>query len=325
MCVGTSFSSEPRLEAIPPPAAAWAAPSACIDRDGLPRGILAVVDAGAGGTHAAWRAALVARDHGRPLHLVTIQPRARDALAAKPLLQDLAGQLEQRIQVRATTAVVAGALRECLVELAAHRELVVVPWQRSASWSDKVLGTPPERMLRWLAAPLLIVRRPATASYRRVLAPVKLEAGAEPQIAVARYLARGQGLRVLHVLDEWPEGSLRLADASDHTVSLHRQRRLRRAYQEMNALIDRTGVGAAGAAALISFGHVPSRVLDAARGHNAQLIVAGTGRRSVFADVVCGGLVQDLVRQAEADVLVVPVQEARGSGSVRKESRHAAR
>ena len=306
-------SSELELEVVPPPAAASAASSAPDVRIESPRGILAVVDASASGLNAGWRAAIVARDHGMPLHLACIQQDIADTTAAKAMLRDLARELEKRIQVRARITAVAGELRESVVALAAGKELVVVPWQAASSWADKVLGTLPERMLRWLAAPTLIVRRPAIFSYRRVLAPVKLDADAEPQIAAARHMARGQRLRVLHVLEAGPEGSLRLADVSDSAVSIHRQVRLERAYTEMNTLIDRTGADAAGATAAVAFGHLSRQVLDAARGHNAQLIVAGTGRRSVFGDVLCGGLVQDLIRDAEADLLVLPVQQARSS------------
>lgn len=304
-----SSSSELELEVVSPLETVDDVSSSTDARAGLlPRGIIAFVDDSASGLNAGWRAALVARDHGRPLHLVSVRPQGGDARAARSMLRDLARDLEQRIQVQARTTAVSGELRECVVSLAAGTEMVVVPWQPAASWADKVLGAPPERMLRWLAAPVLVVRRPALFSYRRVLAPVKLEAEAELQIAAAAYLARGQRLRVLHVLEAGPEGSLRLADVSDQAVSIHRQLRLDRAYTEMNALIDRAG--ATGVAATVAFGHVSRQVLDAARGHNAQLIVTGSGRRSVLSDVLYGGVVQDLIRDAETDLLVMPSQQA---------------
>ena len=295
-------SSELELDPIRTPSVATAPP---VPSDG----VLAFIDSTAGGINAAWRAALVARDHGRPLHLVSIQSHASDAAAAKALLQELALQLETRIQVRASTTAVTSEMRECVTALAAGKDLVVVPRQPSESWADKVLGTLPERMLRWLSIPLLVVRRPANASYRRVLASVKLDADAERQIGAARFMARGQALRVFHVLEPGAEGSLRLAVVSDLTVSLHRQRRLERAHLEIEALIDRAGARGSGASGLIAFGHVSRRVLDAARGHNAQLIVIGSGRRSAFGDVFFGGLVQDLIREAEADLLVLPQRQ----------------
>ena len=298
---------ELELETLPPPAPA----SALSPSPDAAGGVLALIDGSASGLNAGWRAALVARDHGRPLHLATIHPPDADPQAARSLLRDLARQLEQRIQVEAKTTAVAGEWRERASALAAGKDLVVVPRQAGATWADKVLGTLPERMLRWIDVPLLVVRRHAISSYRRVLAPVKLEAGAERQLAAARYMARAQRLSVLHVLESGPEGSLRLADVSDHAVSIHRQVRLEKAYAEMNAMINRTGARAAGAQAYVAVGHVSRQVLDAARGHNAQLIVVATRRRSVFGDVLCGGLVQDLVREAEADLLFLPEQQVR--------------
>ena len=299
---------ELELETVPPPAGACA-PSPLTD---APGGILALIDGTASGLNAGWRAALVARQHGRPLLLATIHPHDGDARAAASSLRHLARQLEQRIRVQAKTTTVAGEWRERAVALAAGKQLVVVARPAGATWADKVLGTLPERILRWIDVPLLVVRRPAISSYRRVLAPVKLEAEAERQIAAARSMGRSQRLSVLHVLESGPEGSLRLADVSDQAVSMHRQLRLEKAYAELNAMINRTGARAAGAQAYVAVGQVSRQVLDAARGHNAQLIVAGTRRRSVFGDVLCGGLVQDLVREAEADLLLLPQQAGAG-------------
>src|SRR5690606_4915826 len=155
--------------------------------------------------------------------------------------------------------------------------------------------------------PMLVVRRPAFTSYRRVLVPVKLDADAVALIGAARSVSRDPRMRVFHVLDTAHEGVLRLADTSERALRLQRHRRSRTAYTVLNP---RSGAHEQGASALISFGHVPARVLEIARAGGAQLIVAGKERRSLLAELFFfGGVTQRLLADAEADVLVLPVPE----------------
>ena len=273
------------------------------------RCVLAVTDLGPAGTNAAWRAALVARDRGVPLHLLCVQPDERALAAVQTTVQDLAGKLQQRLHVATTFACMTGGLQERIAEQAHRAGLLVLPWARGNLLVDAVIGSPAERMYRSLFMPMLVVRRPAFTSYRRVLVPVKLDADAVALIAAARSVSRDPRMRVFHVLDTSQEGSLRLADASERALRLQRHRRSRTAYTVLNELITRSGAHEQGASALISFGHVPARVLEIARAGSAQLIVVGKERRSLLAELFFGGVTQRLLTDADADVLVLPVQE----------------
>jgi nucleotide-binding universal stress UspA family protein len=284
------------------------------------RCVLAVTDLSPAGTNAAWRAALVARDRGVPLQLVNVQPDARSLSAVERMLQELAQHLQQRLHVTVSATAVAGELRAQLAECAAGAALLVLPWSRGNPLLDAVFGSAAERVFRAVSLPLLLVKRPAFTSYRRVLVPVKLDAGAALLIAAARSMSRDPRMRVFHVLDTGSEGSLRIADASERVVRLHRQRRSRSAYSALNDLITHTGAHEQGAAALVSFGHVPARVLEIARAGNAQLIVAGKERRSALAGFICGGVTQRLLAEADADVLVLPVEQ--GSRSAERSDFH---
>lgn len=268
-------------------------------------GILALVGAGTGGTHAAWRAALVARDLRRPLNLATLEPHPGSAAEAQRQLDEVAFHLHQRLRVGAQAADT-GLSREQLLELASRHELVVVPWPAEASWFDRLVGTWPERLLRRLTVPLLVVRRPPVSGYRRVLVPVKLQAGAERQIGAALRMAWPRPVRVLHVVEPGVEGSLRSAGVSERAVSLHRQMRVERAHAGLNGLVDRSGARPMEATTTLAFGQVPDRVCEAARAHGAQLVVLGTTRRSAVGELLCGGVVQDLLWELQADLLVIP-------------------
>lgn len=297
--MGALSSTEPMLDVVRPSLPACA----------RERCVVVLMDASPAAANAAWRAALLARDRAAPLHLLHVCADARGRDDTRTLLQELANQLRQRLHVEASAGAVAGKLREALAGLSGRAGLIVLPGTRRKLWPDLFLGTLAERVQRALPLPMLVVRRPAFASYRRVLVPVKLDGDAVRLIAAARSVSRDPRMRVFHVLDAAQDGSIRLAGASERTVRMQRHRHTRTAYTALNELIARAGAHEQGAAALVSRGHVPTRVLEIARSGNAQLIVLGKERRSLLADLLFGGVTQRLLADADTDVLVLPVED----------------
>jgi nucleotide-binding universal stress UspA family protein len=279
------------------------------------RCVLALTDPTPEGANAAWRAGLVARDRGVPLHLLCVQADARGLAGVEAPVQKLARQLQQRLHVVTSASCMAGRLRDHVAPFSGRAGLLVLPWRRGNALVDAVLGTLPERMHRSLFIPMLVVRQPAFTSYRRVLVPVKLDGHAVSMITAARGVSRDPRMRVLHVLGTSHEESLRVADMSERALRLQRQHRTRAAYTMLNESIARAGAHE-GAAALVSFGHVPARVLEVARASKAQLLVLGKERRSLLSELFFADLPKCLLFDAEADVLVLPVQE--GTGRVRE-------
>lgn len=297
--MGALSSAEPVLD-VP-----RSSPSACVPQ----RCVAVLMDASPAAANAAWRAALLARDRAAPLHLLDVAAHARGRDEAQARLRELGSQLQQRLHVTVSTGVAGGRLREQLDGLYARAGLVVLASPRDAAWRSLLLGSLPERIQRILPVPVLVVRRPAFASYRRVLVPVKLDGHAVDLIAAARGMSRDPRLRVFHVLDAERDGSIRLAGASERTLRMQQHRRTRSAYTALNDLIARAGAHEQGAAALVSRGHVPTRVLEIARAGNAQLMVLGKERRSLLADLLFGGVTRRLLEDGDADVLVLPLRD----------------
>ncbi|RYF15279.1 MAG: universal stress protein [Comamonadaceae bacterium] len=297
--MGALSSPEPTLDVLRPSL------PACVQE----RCVVVLMDASPAAANAAWRAALLARDRAAPLHLLHVRADARGPDDTGALLRELANQLQQRLHVAASAGAVAGKPREALAGLSGRAGLVVLPAARGKLWPDLFLGSLAERIQRALPLPLLVVRRPAFSSYRRVLVPVKLDGDAVRLIAAARSVSRDPRMRVFHVLDAAQDGSIRLAGASERTVRMQQHRHTRTAYAALNELITRAGAHEQGAAALVSRGHVPTRVLEIARSGNAQLIVLGKERRSLLADLLFGGVTRRLLADADTDVLVLPVED----------------
>jgi nucleotide-binding universal stress UspA family protein len=225
------------------------------------------------------------------------------------MLHDLARHLQQRLHVVTTASCATGRLRDHIARFIDRAGLLVLPWQRRNAVFDAMFGALPERLHRTFRIPMLVVRQPALASYRRVLVPVKLESHAVSMIKAARSLSRDPRMRLLHVLGTSPEESPRIAEVSERALRMQRQYRSSTAYVVLNELMARAGADEDGAAAVVSFGHVPARVLEVARASKAQLIVVGKERRSLLSEIFFTDLPKCLLFNAEADVLFLPVKK----------------
>ena len=235
------------------------------------RSVVTLADATPAGQQAAWRGALVARDLGLPLELLDAD-------------DDAAGRLAR---------------------LAPRAGLLVLPYRRGHPVADCLLGTAPERIFRSVSVPTLVVKGPATTSYRRVLVPVELDEDAAHLIHAARCLSRAPRIRVLHVLDRGQEHSLRLADAPEQALRSQRQRRSRAAYAVLQRAI--SGAGASDrTAALVSFGDAGTRVMEVARASRAQLVVLGKRGLSAIEQLFTTSVSNRLIRGGGADVLLLP-------------------
>ena len=271
--------------------------------------VVALVDDTPAAANAAWRAALVARTQGVPLQLLHLHPERDSPDALHAQAQDLARRVQARLGVDVECSVRPGRPTELAQHLPAQAGLLVVPYQRRHLLVESIVGTLPERIFRCVSVPVLVVKRAAIANYRRVLVPVKLDADAVPMIRWARSLSRDPRPRVLHVLDTGTEQSLRIADAPERSLRMQRQRRCRQAYAELHEIITWASRDTnESAAAVITFGHAPSRVLEIARARHAQLVVVGKQHRSIFSELFDEGVPHRLVATGHADVLLHPLR-----------------
>lgn len=277
-----------------------------------PRSVLAIIDLCAAGTNAAWRAALVARDRGVPLHLLSLQASPAAVPEALAALQELARELRERLHISASAQAMAGELLRDGAQAAADAGLLVIAAGRGNLLGDWILGTRAERLVRRCSTPVLVVRRPAFTSYRNVVVSVELKAEAGSLIAAARALSRDPQMKVLHILATAHEEAMRLADVPPKVIHAQRQTTAERTRRALAELIAATGAHEDGAVPVVSFGHAPSSVLEDDLARNAELLVVGKRPRPVLADLLVGGVTQRVLAATRSDVLVVPlVQSAR--------------
>ncbi len=268
------------------------------------RPVTVFVDRSPAAENAAWRGALVARDRGLPLHLIALQPLHADLAQAAAFAESLASQLRDRMGLQVSSQTLAGTPQHEGVEAAREASLLVLPV--AARGRARLLGSPVLPMLRRARRPVLLVRMPAQASYRGVLAAVELGRQACSLIAAAQALSRGPRIRLLHVLDAVHEEAMRLADVPERIIHAQRGRDALRARGVLADLAASAGARDE-VESLIAFGNAADAVMQQQLDAGVELLVVGKRPRPAWRDALRANVADRVLRGAAADVLVLPL------------------
>lgn len=158
--------------------------------------ILVLSDLTDAAENAAWRAGLLAQEHGAWLRVVHVRGRQEDAAAAQRRLDALAWQLQEHLRIAVLAQSVRGGLRRELA-LASDVDLVVTRAAPGRWARDWLAGIHPERLVQLSGRPTLVVRKAATVPYQRVMAAVRHGPHAGACIAAAAGMAGGPHAEVL--------------------------------------------------------------------------------------------------------------------------------
>lgn len=290
--------------------------------------LLAAIDFSEHSRRAAWRGALLAREHSAALELLHVQDRAsatslRDLLGgregrrtdatahARRLLAEWGEDIRSRWAVQARVRVDRGDVLPALLNRSERSDLVLLGAQGWNPLRDWIVGSTPERLLGRLACPSLVVRRVARAAYRHVVVAVDLSEASLPAVETARRLAPGARFTLAHVFGLPFEGKLRYAGVADAAIQRYRQEARHEALDKLVALVRRLPGDHGAFEPVLRHGH-PSRVLvELARQRRADLVVAGRGHRRLAEEWIIGSVTRHVLSAASADVLVVPPENDR--------------
>jgi nucleotide-binding universal stress UspA family protein len=287
------------------------------------KSILAPTDLSGHAREAVLRAARIARDTGAALHLVhVLQIAALDALrnrlAAAPAdlrarldnaarfgLEELAETIRRDHGVEAALRCVDGDLlaeiRRAARETSA--DLVVFGARGASVARHLLLGSTAERLLGQAGCSMLVVRRPAEVTYRRVLVPVDFSEGSLPALLRAQALAPQGRIHALHAYEAPFEGKLRLAGLEDDQLQGYVQGAAEEALRHMAALVAQAPREPR-VQTLLLHGHPLAHVLDQEEELDCQLVVVGQGSGSRADDLLLGSLSRRVLAQSTADVLL---------------------
>lgn len=168
-----------------------------------------------------------------------------------------------------------------------------------------LLGTTAARVARHGERPVLVVRKPALRSYRRVLVATDFSAQARHALHVARGLVPAAEVQLLHAYEIWYEHRLHTGITIDEVRRLHLEYE-EAARGELAALARDAGLDPQATPLVVRYGYAATLLPRAAAEWRADLIVAGTRGIKGLRYAFLGSVAEHILRESPCDVLVVP-------------------
>ena len=288
--------------------------------------IVAATDFSEDAGHAALRAALLASEHRAELELLhVVSESSLDAMRAwvdspvvERLLEDVgrtvseqAADISARTSISARSRVTIGDVLSEIVSACERADLLVVGVRGMNSLRDAFLGTTAERALGKCRQPILVVKRPPSQSYARVLVPLDLTSNSERVLQLATRIAPHGMIVALHAYELLFEARLRLAGATDDEIKTHLSRVEEKAAAEIGALWQRTGI-------IQRFDHVVKRgspmvvIAEQQQRQASDLIVIGKHSKAGIGPSFLGSVARHVLAESVCDVLVLPAPDGAG-------------
>lgn len=278
--------------------------------------IAVATDFSARSDHAVLRAKLIARKTGAKLALIHIvdddQPGeviASSQGIAMSVLQGIVRALEDDGVAAAPIVGVGDIARGILAAAdAVGAELVVVGPHRKRP-SDVFIGTTVERVIRRSERPLLVAAGPPPKHHRRTLLAVDFEDASKAAARAALDLGvfDHTDVVVMHAFDALGDGPMLRTVLHPSEVDDHRASERLRAMTALHGLLAELSLPVSTTRVVAMNGSPARTILESAEHEAADLIIVGTSQRKGFARLLVGSIAEDVIRDTQRDILIVPV------------------
>jgi len=268
--------------------------------------ILAATDLSLPAAQAVERAAQLAAAAGACLTLLHVLEDAADEEAARADLQALAAGLQERHGVAASLRLIGGRVSEalCAEADALDAALLVLGARGRGLVEELLLGSTAEQVMNGCRRPLLIVRAPQQAAYRRLLVPVDFSPRSRQAVELARHWLPQSTLTLLHAFELPFEGRLRHAGVGDSELGSLLARALQEAREDMRRFMSAQALDETPAQPLIVHGAAVPKILDLCSPQRHDLLVIGRRAQGVLSELMLGSVTRNILQQAGIDVLV---------------------
>lgn len=298
--------------------------------------LLAATDLSASSLHAVDRGFLLARDsearytvmHALELDALT---QLRELLGGDPsaISERIADRMREALaqvvseprrnrgvaaDVRIEAGLAASAARRCADEIDA--DLLLVGAHGEGFLQRFVLGSTASRLLRASDIPVLVVKEPCRAAYRRVLVAVDFSPASELAITLARRIAPGADLVLFHALEVPFEGRLQFAGVGEEVIGRYRSQAVERASRELHGMASAAGLPEPGCLVHVRRGEASQRILAEEEERDCDLIVMGKHGTSLAGELLLGSVTSRVLSQSRSDVLVVVDEERPADGGM---------
>jgi nucleotide-binding universal stress UspA family protein len=296
----------------------------------FPRRILAATDFSPTAERAVARAVRLASQHGAELHLLhvvrpldlypalTLEP---DALAGhdaavqqveQSRLELAAAELAARFGIQVRAAARIGRVHAEIAEYAQTNaaDLVVVGARGENTLLDLLMGATASRLLRLVSLPVLIVRRPGDAPYRKVLAAVDLSPVSIEVVRHVRALAGDAAVAVLHVLGSEVEQRLRRAKLAQADITNWLERQRAEAGRQLDGLLSGLEAGPT-IGRSIRHGLASAEICRCIEETGTELVALGRhGHGGPMHEWMLGSVSKDVAFATGSDVLMIHLPAA---------------
>lgn len=222
-------------------------------------------------------------------------------------LEALLAEGERRHGVAASARLEPGLAVSSVAALAetAAADLVLVGARGVGVLRRMLLGSTASRLLRKSRCPVLVVRNPAEAPYRRALVAVDFSAGAAACVRLARAVAPGADLLLLHVFEVPFEGKMQSAGIDEEVIERYRVEARARAGGRLRALADTLGLATSEYTSVVLQGDPAHEILTHAERYGCDLVVTGKHGTQITEELLLGSVTRRVLGHATQDLLVV--------------------
>ncbi|ARP99222.1 universal stress protein [Pseudorhodoplanes sinuspersici] len=244
-------------------------------------------------------------DDDQPPRLVKAQERE-----SQGLLTDLAATLREIDQVHCETRVVLGEPFHAIAEMAerADADVVVMGAHRRQALRDVFIGTTIERTIRRSRRPVIMANAIPAGNYDRVLVAVDFSGCAAIAVKEARKLGlldRTEVL-VLHAFEAPVQNMTIRASITMDQLKDHIAEEEERAAGELLKFLREVDLRPSRHFVQLIELSAPETIRDCVRKHKVDLVVMGTHGRTGPAKFFLGSVAEEVLRNSDVDVLVVP-------------------
>lgn len=242
------------------------------------------------------------------------QRDAKRALASE--VQHLRESLPRKVAIEALVKVGSSAKAIAACARAAKAELVVMGRGGGRAIRDALLGSTAERVLRQSKLPVLIVRLPARAVYRRPAVAVDFDDAARGAVRMLLRVLPAQRPRVtvVHAFHA-PYQSLSYPSIGEDYVSERKALLQRESTLKLAKLLaawagdEKSPIAELDWRAHVRHGFAQAVIEKAVESDGTDLLVLGTKGHTGLAHVFLGTVAGDVLREVKCDVMVVPPVE----------------
>jgi nucleotide-binding universal stress UspA family protein len=201
---------------------------------------------------------------------------------------------------------VSGDVSGELARAASQFDLVVAGARGEDVLLDFSMGRISVRLVRQSRRPTLIVKRPADAPYRRVVAAVDFSEPSRVAAACGVLIAPQAEFVFVHAFEVEFESSMRRGGAGEDEVQRYRSEAREKAVLAMDEFSGRLAPPPKRLGHTVSRGYPARVILDCAKETAAQLIVIGKHAAGIIEHALVGSVALQVLEMAECDVLIVP-------------------